>query len=279
LTEPTPQPAFGTYAPSPWVKLLLALSRHTLLGRGQARRWIASLLRKAHEGPLDSRLWGHPARIHIGANNNEIKALLNPGRFNRSELDIMRRHLPRQGGVFVDIGANVGMVSLAARAHMARGTIVSIEPQPAMFQRLEFNLKGAGPAGGVSHILVQAAIGPRAGRATLAVPDQPGMASLAAGLPDATNTVDVDVVTLAGLAREAELEAIDVLKIDVEGYEDEALLPHFEAAPETLWPRIVIMEHCHAHRWSRDAIAVLADLGYSEIRRDRQNVCLERGAP
>jgi hypothetical protein len=177
------QPAFGTYAPSFWVKFLLSLSQNTVLGRGKARRAIAGMLKEAHAGPLDAHLWGQPARIHVGANNNELKALLNPDSFNRAELDVMRTHLPRDGGVFAYICAE------------------------------------------------------------------------------------------AGLTR------IDVLKVDVEGYEDQALLPLFETGPETLWPHVAIMEHCHSGRWARDVVVEIKARGYRELRRDRQNVCLQREVP
>lgn len=272
------QPAFGTYAPSPWVKFLLTLSQNTVLGRGKARRAIAGMLKEAHAGPLDAHLWGQPARIHVGANNNELKALLNPGSFNRAELDVMRTHLPREGGVFVDVGANVGMVSLAARAHLNSGTVLSIEPQPAMFERLEFTLLQAGPCKAVRHILRQVAVGPKRGVAQLSVPDQPGMATLAAG-GETANTVEVELLPLAEICAEAGLSRIDVLKVDVEGYEDQALLPLFETGPETLWPGVVIMEHCHSGRWARDVVAEIKARGYRELRRDRQNVCLQREAP
>lgn len=272
------QPAFGAYAPSPWVKFLLALSQNTVLGRGKARRAIAGMLKEAHCGPLDAHLWGQPARIHVGANNNELKALLNPGSFNRAELGIMRTYLPRDGGVFVDVGANVGMVSLAARAHLKSGTVLSIEPQPAMFQRLEFTLLQAGPCEAVDHILRQVAVGPERGVAELSVPDQPGTASLAEECADGGETVQVELVPLEELCSEAGLTHVDVLKVDVEGFEDQAILPLFENGPEALWPSVVIMEHCHSGRWSRDVVAEIKARGYRELRRDRQNVCLQRVA-
>lgn len=269
------QPAFGTYAPSPLVKVLLTLSQNTILGRGKARRTLAGLLKQAHSGPLDAHLWGQPARIHVGANNNELKALLNPASFNRAELDVMRAHLPREGGVFVDIGANVGMVSLAARAHLSTGAVLSIEPQPAMFERLEFTLLEAGRSEGVTHLLRQVAVGPERGTAELTVPDQPGMASLASGTLTG-ETVEVDVVPLADICIEAGILHIDVMKVDVEGFEDQAILPLFDTGPEALWPTVLIMEHCHSGRWSRDAVAEILGRGYRELRRDRQNVCLQR---
>lgn len=272
------QPEFGHYAPSPWVRFLLALSQNTVLGRGASRRAISKMVQKAHPGPLDARIWGQNARVHIGANNNEIKALLSPSSFNRAELDAMRAALPKTGGVLVDIGANVGMVSLAARAHLNSGTILSIEPQPAMFERLSFTLLEAGADPGVQHILRNVAVGPQRGRAELAVPEQPGMASFALADTSAAR-VEVDVLPLTEICEEAGLTRIDVIKIDIEGYEDRAILPFFETAQDALWPGLVIMEHCHAGRWERDAEAAIRARGYDEIYRDRGNVCLKRRLP
>ena len=275
MSADTPAP-FGTYAPSLWVRTLLAASQNTVLGRGQARRWITGLVRKAHSGPLDTRLWGQDVRVHIGPNNNEVKALLSPKSFNRAELDAVRAHLPPEGGVFVDIGANVGMMSLAVTAGMQAGTVIAIEPQPDMFARLSFSMAQAKDHG-VRHVLVNAAIGPEVGTAALAVPDQPGMASLAAGTT-AEITVNVPVIPLADVFQDAGIDHVDVLKIDVEGYEDQALLPLFERAEAALWPRLIVMEHCHSHRWQSDAISTIQERGYREVRRDRQNICLLREA-
>ncbi|MEO0872856.1 MAG: FkbM family methyltransferase [Pseudomonadota bacterium] len=269
------QPDFGTYTPSLWVRTLLALSQRTLLGRGKARRWLAGLLQDAHEGPLDAHIWNQPVRIHIGNNNNEMKALISPASFNRTERKALKDYLPRTGGVFVDIGANVGMLSIAARAHMETGTLVAIEPQPAMFNRLAFNLEQAGASSEVRCALVKAAIGASEGEADLTIPNQPGTASLATIDADAVDTVTVAVRPLLAVCEEIGIESIDVLKIDVEGFEDQALLPFYRAAPQTLWPGVVIMEHCHSGRWAGDVIAFLTERGYATVHRDRQNICLE----
>lgn len=274
MTAETPAP-FGTYAPSFWLRTLLAASQNTLLGRGKARRLISQLVHKAHSGPLDTKLWGQNIRVHVGSNTNEVKALLSPSSFNRSELDAVRAHLPRSGGVFVDIGANVGMMTLAVSAHMTTGKLVAIEPQPDLFERLTFSTAQSA-RDAVQMVLVNAAIGPEDGTAELAVPDQPGMASLAAGGAAPSKTISVPLRPLETVLAEAGVDHVDALKIDVEGYEDQAILPFFDRADRSLWPRLVVMEHCHSHRWQRDAETELMQLGYSAIRRDRQNVCLLR---
>ena len=67
--------------------------------------------------------------------------------------------------------------------------------------------------------------------------------------------------TLLGLLREHGFERVDALKVDIEGAEDLALLPFFEQAPRTLWPRLVFIEN-NVGEWRRDCIAELVGRGY-----------------
>jgi hypothetical protein len=69
---------------------------------------------------------------------------------------------------------------------------------------------------------------------------------------------------------------LDLLKIDVEGFEDSILFPFFEAAPEALHPKAIVMECCHAGRWQRDCEAMLVNQGYTIVHKDRTNMMLVR---
>ena len=80
------------------------------------------------------------------------------------------------------------------------------------------------------------------------------------------------------ILQELELHSVDVVKIDVEGFEDEVILPFLEAAPARLWPKAVVLEHCHRDRWGRDCEAALLTAGFSLVQKDRTNLMFERGA-
>ncbi len=69
---------------------------------------------------------------------------------------------------------------------------------------------------------------------------------------------------------------VAALKIDIEGYEDKALFPFFETAPQRLWPRHVLIEWIFSKNWERDCIAHLKALGYQERWRGPLNSILER---
>ncbi len=59
------------------------------------------------------------------------------------------------------------------------------------------------------------------------------------------------------------IEAIDALKIDIEGYEPEVLLPFFRDAPQSLWPNLLVIED-GSSGWSAD---LFSELQYRGMRR------------
>ena len=139
------------------------------------------------------------------------------GLYDRVELRLVREWLAG-GGDFVDVGAHVGMYSVAASlALRGEGRVLAFEPNPSARAQLEANLA----LNGCDNVVVRAAaVGDAVGEAFLHVPatHDPSFSSLedgrfAEGEPVrvATTTVDGEVAAL-GL-RPA------VVKIDVEGGE------------------------------------------------------------
>jgi hypothetical protein len=67
---------------------------------------------------------------------------------------------------------------------------------------------------------------------------------------------------------------VDSLKIDIEGYEDRALLPWLRSAPQAAWPRAIVIEHIHPEQWGEDCMAALAALGYRAVGQAEYNTLL-----
>jgi FkbM family methyltransferase len=184
--------------------------------------------------------------------------------------------LPRENGVFLDIGANAGIFSLYAVSLMETGLVIAIEPIPLLFERLSENLVSLNPSseGRIRAHLANCAAGAEPGALELFVPEQLGQASLHP-LPSAQQ-YKVPVRPLLDIVQESGAARIDVMKIDVEGFEDSVLGPFFGTAPEALWPHAIILEHCHQQRWGRDIRADLIARGYRVARTDRTNTMLRR---
>ena len=140
-------------------------------------------------------------------------------RYDEALTMFVRSRLPA-AGTYVDVGAHIGFMAIAAALAKPRARVVAIEPHPANAARLRKNL-ALNPAARVT--LEQAAAGRRAGTAQLTSEGEgTDFHRIVAGGSSA-GTVEVPVLTLDELAERRAIDRIDVLKLDVEGYEPEAL--------------------------------------------------------
>jgi hypothetical protein len=80
---------------------------------------------------------------------------------------------------------------------------------------------------------------------------------------------------LTTILDEAGVKKIDVLKIDVEGFEDRVLLPFLRHAERSLWPRVILLEtNCRPY-WSEDCLTELANRSYKVTGRTNDNMVFE----
>jgi len=256
-------------------RVLINLSRYTPMGRGGMRKIMAKAIRGLNPGrALDVSLYGGRARLHHTGNNSEIKALLSPHRYAREEYAFCREHMPPEAGVFLDIGGNAGVFSLFVASLMRSGTLIAAEPQPPMFKRLQTNF-ALNPAIGNRlnlHLLQTAVGGSTPGSLTLSTPESAGQAS--ARLSEGVPTIQVPRLPMTDLLAKHGATRLDLLKIDVEGFEDGILFPFFETASPDLFPRAIVMEACHSGRWERDCEALLLAHRYKIVYKDRTNMML-----
>lgn len=266
---------WGSYAPGLPARAVIALSRHTPLGRGVGRRWLAKALIRLHPGPVDCWLWNTKVRLHPKRNASERKALLRPGRMDRREYALLGRTMAKPGAVFVDVGANAGLYSYFATLRAGPGShILSIEPDDKLLDRLRFNLALAKESGAIDptvrNSMASVAIGDAAGEAFLSVEASDGRSTLLTG----TGRL-VKVRPLVAVLDDHGIRAVDFMKIDVEGYEDHVLPPYLSAVAKDRWPQVVVIEHAHADKWSVDCIAFCRERGYRASQTDGINTILQ----
>src|ERR1700748_3059310 len=156
--DPSPAP-FGAFAPTTSQAAVIRLAHRSRLKRGAFRPFLSRLVNLLRRGPVDVQYQGASFRFYHQASATERGALFNPD-YNLEELDFLRAHTP-PGGVFVDVGANVGTYAMVLARHVgAGGTVIAIEPHPVTHARLAFNRA----ASGFTQVtLVAAAAGPSDG--------------------------------------------------------------------------------------------------------------------
>jgi FkbM family methyltransferase len=189
-------------------------------------------------------------------------ALLCAG-YEHRECEVLAGAL-RPGGVFVDVGANVGWFSMAVAAHRPSSTVWAVEPLPATADRLAANVAAAELAHVVVHRVL---LGAAAGTAELVATVDSAFAHVSgAGRTTRTGrrepTVACPVTTLDRLWAAAGRPRVDAVKIDVEGAEPEVL-----AGAGTLLracgPVLVVEAPTAAYREVLDRAA--QPLGYRQV--------------
>lgn len=269
--------AFGAYAPTGLVARLLERTRRA--GTGWFSRRMAFVYRKIiiwmlRGRPLDVETLGARMRLYPYNNVSEKRILFTPQYFDEPERSLLARYLT-DDFVFVDVGANVGGYALFAAAKAGSGArILAIEPQPEIFERLIFNIR-QNTFGNIKAI--DCAVSDEDGSITLFLDrDNRGESSMRIVGPEGVgSSITVPAKTLHRLVTEEGYDHVDAIKLDVEGAEDLILEPFFRTAPEALWPKLIMMEHLH-QRWIVDLPKLLADKGYREIQKTKNNAAWER---
>lgn len=263
---------FGTRKLGYLPHLVWKLATHRNISR-QRRKFIRKNFARRFPGPYDVKVEGILMRAYPLENYDDRTAV---GRGNLPEVPErgLIKQLLRPGMVFVDIGANVGSYSLfvASQCH-DEATILAFEPHPRTFSKLTFNVR----ANGFSSIeTINQAVGPQKARMRLysSGGTNIGTASI---LPEATTDrqfVDVKVAPLAEALKARMLERIDLLKIDIEGFEDRALLPLLVDQHKACWPRAILIETVLRNLWEDDCVARLKDLGYRIAANTGENLLM-----
>jgi FkbM family methyltransferase len=176
--------------------------------------------------------WGNPgtelvatvpgAELVVPAAAVSLASALLSGTYEVTGLELFTR-LAAVSTVVVDVGGNIGVYACAAAAHLPTGgQVITFEPAPDNLVYLERNLARNGLADRV--VVVAAAVGAEAGQMALHLSRDHGLHSAsAANLDQPGRILSVPVVTLDDHLDEHGLDMVDLLKIDIQGFDGYAL--------------------------------------------------------
>jgi FkbM family methyltransferase len=235
-----------------------AMSGRTVRARalGAGVRWLeAGVLRvpQGYAGGLafDMR-WLPISHAHVGS--------IAGGNLESAVQEAMIRHLPR-GGVFFDIGANLGFFSLLAAhiAGLADGRVYAFEAAPDNAAAIRANAA----LNAIENVDVLAvAVADRSGTGRLQVVDDQSWSKLAeyGEHPLTEKVIDVELVAIDALVAAGRVPPPTVVKIDVEGAEL-AVLEGMRETIERHRPAII----CELHDTHREFVAFMEEVGYRLI--------------
>ncbi|WP_165073936.1 FkbM family methyltransferase [Paludisphaera rhizosphaerae] len=262
----------------PWI-------RHELPGWGK-------LYSRFIEGPRYRERWGEEGRriirgklhgytmeLDLGQWSDRLTYFL--GRFYDQEMQLLAIGVLQPGDRFVDVGANVGMVSLLAASRVgATGLVDSVEPNPTCVERL----RSAVDRNHISHLHVHpCAAADVETEMTLFIPKFSGEEASLAAFDVAENDDRYERVCVKVRPVEAML-AHDprppiLVKIDVEGYECSAVrgMADMLRQARPLVATEIAADHLgRAGCTPADLISLMKSLGYTGWTIGSQRAGIER---
>lgn len=272
---------FGVFRPSPLQECFRALG-HRLPANYFGRKTASLLLGPAGgraRRAYDVAVFGsQKARLHPYDNICEKRVYLTPQLWDPAERALLGDVISGFGGkvfTFVDIGANVGLYTLFARAEAARAgagfRAVCVEADPEMTARLLFNAEASGASKDLT--IFNCAASDAEGVLGFSVDrESRGLSRI-----DPDGEMGVAARPLTAIIADAGIDRIGAMKIDIEGHEFETLGAFFRDAPHALFPALIILETSHASE-EKSAEALLRRIGYRDRLKTRRNAVLVRGA-
>ena len=261
---------FGTFKPVGLSYLILALAKLGF-GRGRLKLLFAQMWNRLNgDKSVDMPYCGLKFRLQPRQNTIESKMMFGSKQREKKELKMIS-HFLANDGVFVDIGANIGYYALNA-ARLGARKVIAIEPNPAVLARLNENIALNNMSSKIA--VHDVAVGSKTGVAKLTIADCDHGSSSIVDHSVGEHHISVPVMPLFEILKKEGVVMANIIKIDIEGMEDRALFPYFDAIKPEHYPRLIVMEDGINGQWERDILSWLLANGYHTTERTRGNVML-----
>ncbi len=271
--------SFGKYPLPSWCRALLAvchkLPAHTWLGKR-----LAFLLRKPvlmrKQSPIDVKVEGVKFRLFPKGNLSDKRLLTMPDLLDGQERRFLASVLS-EGGTVLDIGANIGGYGLLLAGARQDLRLIAVEAHPGLASRLQQHIEFNQLQSRCQ--CLQLAANTVNSTVKLYLDDvNQGCNSLLEGgeHPErVSRSIDVEGLTISGIMELAEADNIDLLKMDIEGFEFPVLENFFKVAKEEWWPAYLQLEQ-HKGAEQAPAVSMALSKGYHKVLQTRMNVILQR---
>ena len=263
------------------VKSILFIGQRTFIGRGQIRKILINLINfliPSHNS-LKMRFICYVKNVPFNFYNDNLTGIkVYFGRNEVKEIDFIKNNSTDKT-IFIDIGANMGLYTqniAFLNSPDRKIKIISIEPNPINIDRLKKNI--ALLKGKIKNInrlvkVIQCAVGKDNHKKKLDFSS--GFATgIISKRKNDKNCILVNCRKLYNIIKDENLSYITNLKIDIEGYEDRALIPFFNTAKKSLFPKNILLEHSSSNRWKKDLIKFLFKKGYKVVFKNKSNLAL-----
>ena len=262
------------------IKSLLFLGQRTFIGRGKLRLLIIKI--------IEIIIFNNSIKNNI--QKNFIVSILGVPfvffldkligykvyfcRSERKEIFFIKKNTT-DNAVFFDIGSNMGIYTQMVASSFDKiknSTIIAIEPDPLNIIRLKQNLtllKKKIPNIFNLVKIEECGVGDFSGEKYLDKSKGPANNTIIDSYEK--NSIKIKVKTLLEIIEANKVSHITNLKIDIEGFEDKALLPFFKNANKELYPKNIVIEYF----LNRSILDYLKSIGYKISFMNASNAILQ----
>lgn len=261
---------FGFYSPNGLIKVLYQIVRLGT-GLGVIKRFYSWLIDRLNlENPIDIKYHNIRFRLYPHDNAIESKMIVSSKFREAKELEVISKYL-ENGGIFLDIGANIGYYSLMA-AKLGATRIIGIEPNPVVMNRFKENIRFNNFEKKIKTF--QLGIGEKIEYRDLYLSKVDLGHSSILGEKNSLDKIRIKMFPLDVFLKRESVGRIDVMKIDIEGFEDRALFPFFKKLDKKFYPKLILMEDSSQKDWKNNILKWLLKNGYNTISRTRGNILI-----
>jgi len=259
------------------VKIILYIGQKTFFGRGQLRKILVKIINAIlGKGNTEiPRFTCHVNNVPFNFYNDELTGIkFYFGRNENFELDFIKRN-SKNNSVFIDIGSNMGLYTQNLAYEIKKKKkikIIAIDANPIACERLKKNLSLLDKNKSKYVKINNYAIGDKNGIISLDYSN--GLANGVVSNVKSKKYFKIQSIKLENLLKKEKIKFINNLKIDIEGYEDRALLPFFKFQNKKLYPQNIILEHSSNNFWKNDIVKYLMVIGYRQIYKNNSNLIL-----
>ena len=194
------------------------MSRRLPQSRTKTRigRVIGTVLSKAGANPLVTVRTDRGVFVVDARSRTECEMLWS-GVYDEDDIDFLHAATPADG-VFIDVGANVGLIFIPVWRSVTAGRAIAVEPVPVNFERLTAARLANEPTAR-EPTLLNIALGANPGVLRLVKEGSASTSDNAVVALAGEPGLEVPVETLDATCEALGLERLDTVKIDVEGFE------------------------------------------------------------
>jgi FkbM family methyltransferase len=196
------------------------------------------------------------AQLCCGVGAGELNSYLEI--FVDDDYQLARINLDDGDGAILDIGANIGIFSLAVASRFPASTIYALEPNPDAYRRLVRNLR-LNSATKVSPFNLAAWSASQPVRLCRC------RSTSAQYLVDDDDAIVAQAVSLDDFCEQNSIQTIGLLKIDVEGAEVMTLKGAVRVLGSTEW----VLAECHSGELAREVELILKERGFRKTSERR----------